>query len=42
MPDMKRMPGMLTQKQMAQLAAAKGTDFDRRFLEDMIQHQRAR
>jgi uncharacterized protein (DUF305 family) len=37
MPDM-AMPGMLTQKQMDELAAAKGADFDRLFLEDMIQH----
>jgi uncharacterized protein (DUF305 family) len=37
MPDM-AMPGMLTQKQMDDLAAAKGADFDRLFLEDMIQH----
>jgi len=37
MPDM-AMPGMLTQKQMDQLAAATGADFDRLFLEDMIQH----
>ncbi len=37
MPDM-AMPGMLTQKQMDQLAAAGGSDFDRLFLEDMIQH----
>ena len=37
MPDM-AMPGMLTQKQMDALAAAKGAAFDRLFLEDMIQH----
>ena len=37
MPDM-AMPGMLTQKQMDALAAAKGASFDRLFLEDMIQH----
>jgi uncharacterized protein (DUF305 family) len=37
MPDM-AMPGMLTQKQMDALAAARGADFDRLFLEDMIQH----
>ena len=30
------MPGMLTQEQMAQLAAAKGVAFDRLFLEGMI------
>jgi uncharacterized protein (DUF305 family) len=32
------MPGMLTDEQMAQLAAAKGTEFDRLFLEGMIRH----
>ena len=32
------MPGMLTADQMKQLAAAKGGDFDRLFLTDMIQH----
>jgi len=32
------MPGMLTDAQMAELAAAKGTEFDRLFLEGMIQH----
>jgi len=32
------MPGMLTDDQMAALAAAKGTEFDRLFLEGMIQH----
>jgi uncharacterized protein (DUF305 family) len=37
MPEM-AMPGMLTQKQMDELAATKGADFDRLFLEDMIQH----
>lgn len=37
MPDM-RMPGMLTPEQMAQLSAASGADFDRLFLELMIQH----
>jgi uncharacterized protein (DUF305 family) len=37
MPEM-AMPGMLTQKQMDQLAAASGADFDRLFLEFMIQH----
>ena len=34
----KLMPGMLTPDQMAQLTAAKGTEFDRLFLEFMIQH----
>jgi uncharacterized protein (DUF305 family) len=37
MPEM-AMPGMLTQKQMDELAAARGADFDRLFLENMIQH----
>jgi uncharacterized protein (DUF305 family) len=32
------MPGMLTEEQMAQLDAAKGTDFDKTFLTLMIQH----
>ena len=32
------MPGMLTAEQMAQLDAAKGTEFDRLFLTFMIQH----
>jgi uncharacterized protein (DUF305 family) len=32
------MPGMLTPKQMAALRNAKGKDFDRLFLEGMIQH----
>lgn len=32
------MPGMLTGEQMAQLAAAKGAEFDRLFLQLMIQH----
>ncbi len=32
------MPGMLTGEQLAQLSAAKGTEFDRLFLELMIQH----
>ncbi len=36
--DAKLMPGMLSPEQMAQLAAAKGTEFDRLFLEFMIQH----
>jgi uncharacterized protein (DUF305 family) len=34
------MPGMLTVEQMKQLAAAKGGEFDRLFLELMIQHHR--
>jgi uncharacterized protein (DUF305 family) len=32
------MPGMLTDEQLAQLDAARGTDFDRLFLTDMIGH----
>ena len=32
------MPGMLTPQQMAQLDSARGPDFDRLFLADMIQH----
>jgi uncharacterized protein (DUF305 family) len=32
------MPGMLTEPEMEQLAAAKGTEFDRLFLEGMIKH----
>ena len=32
------MPGMLTSAEMARLAAAKGPEFDRLFLEGMIQH----
>jgi uncharacterized protein (DUF305 family) len=32
------MPGMLTAEEMARLAAAKGTEFDRLFLEFMIKH----
>ena len=32
------MPGMLTAGEMAALAAAKGADFDRLFLEFMIKH----
>jgi uncharacterized protein (DUF305 family) len=38
MPGAHLMPGMLTQEEMAQLAAAKGTEFDRLFLEGMIKH----
>ena len=33
-----RMPGMLTSEEMSRLAAAKGTAFDRLFLESMIRH----
>ena len=32
------MPGMLTEQEMARLAAAKGRDFDRLFLQYMIKH----
>jgi len=32
------MPGMLTEEEMARLAEAKGTEFDRLFLEGMIRH----
>lgn len=32
------MPGMLTTEQLTQLDAARGTEFDRQFLELMIQH----
>lgn len=38
MPGMKLMPGMLTPEQMQALAAAKGTAFDKLFLEGMIRH----
>lgn len=34
------MPGMLTEAQMKQLDAARGPEFDRLFLTDMIQHHR--
>jgi len=36
--DKPPMPGMLTKRQMKELADSKGTDFDRLFLEGMIQH----
>jgi uncharacterized protein (DUF305 family) len=35
---MAMMPGMLTPEQMARLEAARGPEFDRLFLEGMIQH----
>jgi uncharacterized protein (DUF305 family) len=35
-----RMPGMLTDEQMKQLEAARGTEFDRLYLAFMIQHHR--
>jgi uncharacterized protein (DUF305 family) len=34
------MPGMLTGAQLKELAAARGTEFDRLFLTFMIQHHR--
>jgi uncharacterized protein (DUF305 family) len=34
------MPGMLTDEQLARLDSARGADFDRLFLTDMIQHHR--
>jgi uncharacterized protein (DUF305 family) len=34
------MPGMLTEAQMKELDAARGAEFDRLFLKDMIQHHR--
>jgi len=38
MPGATLMPGMLTPAEMERLAAAKGTEFDRLFLEFMIKH----
>jgi uncharacterized protein (DUF305 family) len=38
MPGAPMMPGMLTDKDMARLAAAKGVEFDRLFLQYMISH----
>ena len=38
MEHMVMMPGMLTEAQMAQLDSARGIEFDRLFLTDMIQH----
>lgn len=38
MGGMPRMPGMLSPEQMAELRAATGPEFDRLFLESMIQH----
>ncbi|HET7613974.1 MAG TPA: DUF305 domain-containing protein [Gemmatimonadaceae bacterium] len=40
MEHMMLMPGMLTAEQMKELDAARGPDFDRLFLTDMIQHHR--
>ena len=34
------MPGMLTEEQLVRLDSAQGSDFDRLFLTDMIQHHR--
>lgn len=36
--DMKLMPGMLTPEQLTELDKARGAEFDRLFLKDMIQH----
>lgn len=38
MAEPMRMPGMLTPEELAQLGAAKGTEFDRLFLTYMIRH----
>ena len=38
MPGAPLMPGMLTAEEMSRLAAAKGPEFDRLFLEGMIKH----
>jgi uncharacterized protein (DUF305 family) len=40
MPMAVMMPGMLTPQQVAQLDSARGTQFDRLFLQYMIQHHR--
>lgn len=40
MNDHSDMPGMLTQSQLEELAAATGRDFDRTFLEFMIEHHK--
>jgi len=40
MHDHSNMPGMLTQAQLEELAAAHGTEFDRLFLTFMIEHHR--
>lgn len=40
MEHMMLMPGMLTEEQMKELDAARGPEFDRLFLTDMIQHHR--
>jgi len=38
LPGAPMMPGMLTPEEMDRLAAAKGAEFDRLFLEGMIKH----
>ena len=38
MHDHHDMPGMLTQQQLEELAEARGTEFDRKFLDFMIEH----
>ena len=38
MPGAVPMPGMLSGEEMTRLAAAKGPEFDRLFLEGMIRH----
>jgi len=38
MPGAPMMPGMLSAEEMARLGAAKGTEFDRLFLEGMLKH----
>jgi len=40
MPHTMLMPGMLTEAEMAQLDAARGSEFDRRFLVFMIRHHK--
>lgn len=40
MHDHSDMPGMLSQHQLEELAAAEGTEFDRKFLEFMIEHHK--
>ena len=40
MHDHSDMPGMLSQQQLQELAAAEGTEFDRKFLEFMIEHHK--
>jgi uncharacterized protein (DUF305 family) len=40
--DMKLMPGMLMPEQLTELDKARGADWDRLFLQDMIQHHNGR